>query len=135
MKLSEAQEIFRSWQDYQEIADKLHTVFSVVPESFLPYTVEDLEEALNIVAEHYFNNGDQKRARGIQETMGAYLTGYYLSSSEGKLAASSIKLTDEEVLKRMKTDLDLMLEHPELLEAKLENLKRSRENWAEFKRK
>jgi hypothetical protein len=135
MTLNEAQEIFKSWQDYQEIADKLHTVFSVVPESFLPYSIDTLEEALNIVAEDYFNNGNQKAAKNIQETMSAYLTGYYLASSEGKLKASSSKLTDEETIQRMKKDLDFMLENPELLEAKLKNLKRSFDSWAEFKKR
>lgn len=134
MTFEEANKIFKRWQSYQEIADKLGQLFIVVPESFLPYPVEILEEALNIVAKGYFDSGDKKAADNIQESMGRYLTGYYLSSdSNGKLVVKDDKLTDEEVLKKMKQELDFILEHPDLLKAKLENLKVARDSWAEFK--
>ena len=132
MTFDEASKIFKSWQDYIEIADKLSKIFSVVPESFLPYPVETLEEALNMIAKHAFDSGNKKMADSIQKTMG-HLVGYYLTTSTGKLAVADDKLTDEEVIKKMKRDLDFMFEDPELLKTKLENLKKSRDSWAEFK--
>ncbi len=136
MTFEEANIIFKRWQNYQEIADKLGQLFIVVPESFLPYPVEILEEALNIVAKAYFDSGDKKATDNIQESMARYLTGYYLSSdSNGKLVVKEGKLTDEEVLKKMKQELDFMLENPEILKAKLENLKAARDSWTEFKNK
>lgn len=131
MTFEEANKIFKRWQNYQEIADKLGKLFIVVPESFLPYPVEILEEALNIIAKAYFDSGDKKAAVDIQNSMGRYLTGYYLPI-EGSVVTGK-KLTDEEVLIRMKRELDFMLENPELLKAKLENLKEARDSWAEFK--
>ena len=135
MTFEEANKIFKDWKEYMEIADKLSRLFIVVPESFLPYPVETLEEALNIIAKYYFDTGDKKASNNIQETMGAYLTGYYLSSdSNDKLVIKDNMLTDEEGLRKMKRDLDFMLEHPELLEAKLESLKKARDSWAEHNR-
>ena len=133
MTFEEAKKIFKSWQDYQEIADKLGTIFVVVPESFLPYPVDTLEEALNIIAKEYFDTGDKKAANDIQESMGRYLTGYYLPV-EG-LVVTGDKLTEEEVLRKMKRDLDFMLENPELLEAKLESLKKARDSWIEHNKR
>ena len=57
MTLNEALIIFKSWQDYMEIADKFFRLMLPIPESFLPYPADILEEALNIVAKHYFANG------------------------------------------------------------------------------
>jgi hypothetical protein len=133
MTKEKAQKIFRSWQEYQEIADKLHTIFTIVPESFLPYPVEVLGEALNVIAKDYFDAGNKETADAIQKTMVRYLTGYHLSFSDGMLAATELKLTDAEALKRMKKSLDLMLDNPKLLEVQLKNLRKSRDSWMEFK--
>lgn len=133
MTLDEAQIIFKKWQQYQEIADKMGTIFLTVPESFLPYPEDVLEEALNIIAKSYFDSGNKEVANNIQESMGRYLTGYYLPAGKG-LEITGDKLSEEEVLRKMKEELDFMFQHPELLEAKIENLKRSRDSWAEFKK-
>ena len=53
MTLNEALIIYKSWQDYMEIGDKFFRLMLPIPESFLPYPADILEEALNIVAEHY----------------------------------------------------------------------------------
>ena len=63
--------------------------------------------------------------------MGKYLTGYYLPV-EGHVVIGN-KLTDEEVLKKMKMELDFMFEHPELLKIKLGSLKKAKESWSKFK--
>ena len=39
-----------------------------IPKSLLPYSVEYIEEALNIVAKSYHDKGDQKMVNNIQET-------------------------------------------------------------------
>jgi len=132
MTLEEANKIYIDWKEYMEIADKLNKVFSIVPESFLPYPLEILEEALNIIAKYYFDSGDKKIANNIQETMGAYLSGYYFSTTDDKVVAKNYKLTGEEILKKMKRDLDFMLENPELLKFKLKNLKEARYSWAKL---
>jgi len=130
MTLEEANKIFEHWKGYSEIADKMHKIFLVVPESFLPYPIDILEEALNIVAKHYFDSGDKRTANIIQETMMLQLGGYCLGTdSEGKTKVVD-KITDEEVLQKMKKDLDFMLDNPELLKVKLDNLKKSAESWA-----
>ena len=131
MTFEEPIKIFKDWKEYMEIADKLGKLFILVPESFLPYPVETLEQAMNIVAKSYFDSGNKRAADDIQESMGKYLTGYYLPV-EGHVVIGN-KLTDEEVLKKMKMELDFMFEHPELLKIKLGSLKKAKESWSKFK--
>jgi hypothetical protein len=128
MTIDEAKKIFKAWQEYIEIAEKLREVFCVVPESFLPYPAGTLEEALNIIAKDYFDAGDKRMANNIQETMCLHLVPYYLEPSKGKFT-----LTDEEVLERMKRSLDLILEHPELKEATIRSLKQIQESWIKLR--
>jgi len=40
-------------------------------------------------------------------------------------------MTDEEAPERMKKQLDLMFQHPDLMKALVENLKKSQESWME----
>ena len=132
--LEEAQKIFKQWQAYQEIGDKLHTIFNTVPESFLPYPAEILEEALNIVAKHYFDSGNRRAAKNIQEMMMLHMGGLYLSTnSKGKTTALNRPMGDKEALKEMKEQLDFIITNPDLLKAKLKNLEKSKDSWAKFK--
>lgn len=118
MTFDEADKIFKSWQEYVEIAGKLEKIFSTIPESFLPYPVEILEEALNIVAKRYFDTGDRKMSKTIQETIAAFLWTHE---------------KDETAIESMEKNLDLMLKHPELREVKLAKLKECRDSWAKIK--
>jgi len=110
----EAEIIFKSWQEYMEIADKLEKFFYHLPESFLPYPANVLEEALNIMAKRCFDNGDTKMADTIQTTIGGFLWTH---------------IKDEEAIESMKGDLDMMLENPELKEIKLKQLKERAIHW------
>src|SRR4030042_4110955 len=103
MTKEEARKIFKSWQDYMEIADKLHKLFCHVPESFLPYPVDTLEEALNITAKDYFDSGDKEMSENIQRTMSYYLTSFYFTES----GVTGSKITDEGSIESMKRELDL----------------------------
>jgi hypothetical protein len=119
MTPQEAEKIFRAWQEYIEINDKMDKVFSSIPESFLPYPVKVLEEALNIEAKKYFDAGDKKMSRNIQEVM-CTLIRYK---------------DDEEALKSIHQKLDLILNNPEIKEVILAGLKNTCDFWADFKAK
>lgn len=134
MTIEKAQKIFKSWQEYMEIADKLHSIFRIVPESFLPYSVDELEEGLNIMAKDFFESGNKTASNNIQNMMVLHLGGYHLISNKGKDVSTKKKLSDMEVLKEMRNDLNLILENEELLQAKLSNLNRIKESWLEFKK-
>lgn len=134
MTIEEATTIFNLWQEYQEIGDKLHQIFTTIPESFLPYPATVLEEALNIIAKHYFDTGDKETAKNIQEMLALQTTGLYLSSdSKGRMTTTDKPISDEEALRKMKKELDLILDNPDLLKVKLSNLERSRKSWVKFK--
>lgn len=77
MTLEEANKIVRVWGTYLEyVHEKLNFVFgSSVPESFLPFSKDVLEEAINIVTEHYYNLDDQKAVKDLQGSVG-YLFKY-----------------------------------------------------------
>jgi hypothetical protein len=110
----EANKIYSDWIEYVEINDKLTKIFPVIPMSFLPHPIELLEQALNIVAERYWNNGNKKLCTYIQEsmcTLGSYKN-------------------DEEAIRSLIKDLQFLLDNPEVLNSKLVNLKRSRAGFA-----
>jgi hypothetical protein len=132
MEFKEAEKIFKDWQNYQEIADKMSRVFVIVPESFLPHPVNKLEEALNIITKYFFDSGDKIMAENIRETMGAYLIGYFTKISNGKVESCD-KISDEEALQRMKKSLDMKLENQELKETVLKSLKECSDSWLEFR--
>ena len=71
MTLIEANEIFKVWKEwYYPCHFLLDSVFGPeIPESFLPYPKDVLEEALNIVAKDFFDRGDIKTSKDIQKTM------------------------------------------------------------------
>lgn len=72
MTLEDADKIVNIWGIYLEyIHGKLSIVFGPqIPESFLPFSSEILEEAINIVAEHYHNIGDKEAMATLQSGIG-----------------------------------------------------------------
>jgi hypothetical protein len=125
MTFEEAGKIYKDWVSFIEIADKLYKIFTHIPESFLPYPVEILEEALNIIAKDYFDAGDKKTSQNIQETMAYHLTPFYITPS-GPLKT---KINNNEALDLMKRDLNFICENPELKDAKLKGLRECQESW------
>lgn len=77
MEFSEADKIFKTWSKwYWPCHFILHATFiSKIPESFLPYPKDTLEEALNIIAKDYHDKGNLEISRGIQGAI-AYLGSY-----------------------------------------------------------
>lgn len=100
-----------------------------IPESFLPYPADVLEEALNIVAEHYFDSGNKRMSENIKESMAAYLTFSITNAQTGA------RLTDEEAITNMKKTLDLIEKNPELKKAILKSLKECQERWIKSRMK
>lgn len=116
MTFDEADKIFGHWIEFVEINDKLSNIFSSIPKSFLPYPVEALEEALNIVAKNYFDQGDLKASSNIQESI-----------------ASLIRYKDdEEAIENILESLSL--KDPSLRKIYLGNLKKARDSWAKLKK-
>lgn len=128
MKISEAYVIYEDWLSYQEIAEKLDKTFmTTMPESFLPYPVEILEKALNLVANHYESIGDIERAEQIRKNMALYLVGYFFKDDDGKMIRKEDR--DKVALLNMKKTLEMMFANEEFLEITLKNLKDSRAFW------
>lgn len=77
MTLEEANKIVNIWGRYLEYSSgKLNLIFGAyIPESFLPFKINILEEAINIVAEYHHDLGDKKAVKDLQSTIG-YLLGY-----------------------------------------------------------
>jgi hypothetical protein len=134
MTKDEAQMIFQSWREYMETADKLDKLMLHPPQSFLPYPIAIIDEALNIVAKDYFDAGDGKTAETIQATMASYLSGYFMSFADGKLVSLQKPRTDEEMLEDMKRSLDLILGDEDLKKTVLDNLKKSQDSWIEVRK-
>jgi predicted transcriptional regulator len=129
MTKNEAKKIYENWRESVETLDKILIVFSVIPESFLPYSAEILEEAINIIAKDYFDKGNKKMADSIKGTAAYHMTGLYLTPN----GVTGRKITDEEALLSMKKTLDFILENPKLKKATIELLKKTQKNWAEQK--
>ena len=115
MTKEEARKIFESWRAYMEIADKLRKLFVTIPESFLPYPKDILEEALAVIAKDYLDNGHKEKAETIQLTIHGYLRCHE---------------KDETALEGMRRVLDLMLKSPDLMKVKINSLHESRDSWA-----
>lgn len=77
MTLDEASKIVNIWGIYLEhVFGKLNLLFGAcIPESFLPFPKDTLEEALNIVAKRHHNEGNLEASKLIQGTVG-YLVGH-----------------------------------------------------------
>ncbi|MGI6348258.1 MAG: hypothetical protein ACOXZ1_03660 [Patescibacteria group bacterium] len=117
MKFEEANKIFKEWIDFSEIGEKLTKFFLIsgVPESFLPYSRDVLENSLNIVAEHYFNVRDYEKSNLIQKSIA-------LLAFFEKDDIVYDKLVNSSILKEEK-----------IKEAILNNLKKTKDCWNEFK--
>jgi len=114
MTLDEAEKIFKSWQNFMQIADKFFRLQLPIPDSFLPYPMEALQEGLNIMSKFYFDSGDKTMSKLIQDTMWGYLTRCK---------------KDEEALEDIKNHLNFMFENLELKKVLIEKLHESRDNF------
>lgn len=115
MTFDKASKIFERWQQYQEIHTKLISIFSIIPESFLPYPSDELEEALNIIAKHFFDSGNHEMSKVI-ETSKAGLFCY---------------LADEEALTYIERRLASFSQHSDIKDTYLASLKRAKDSWTE----
>lgn len=116
MTFNEADKIFKEWQYYQEFHDKCFKIFmGSIPESFLPFPVKILEEALNIVAKDCFDRGDKKTSDLIANSIG------FLLAYEDDAKAI------EHILFKLKV--------PKLRDACLTNLEKARDSWLKHKAK
>ena len=70
MTLEEADKIIQIWGKYVEYAHgKLFIVFgNYIPESFLPFSIDTIEEASNIIGEYHHNQGNEKVVEAIRST-------------------------------------------------------------------
>ncbi|MBU0648937.1 hypothetical protein KJ969_02445 [Patescibacteria group bacterium] len=73
MTFDEANKIFKVWsQFFWPFHPVLFSIFlGKIPESFLPYPQDVLEEALNIVGKHYFDVGDYKTSEAMKGSIGS----------------------------------------------------------------
>ena len=71
MTLIEANKVFEVWKEwYWPCHFLLRSVFCTsIPESFLPYPQDVLQEALNTVAKHYYDSGNIEASKDIQGTI------------------------------------------------------------------
>jgi len=75
MTFIEADKIFKVWsQWYWPFHSMLYSIFSSnIPESFLPYSIDDLNEAITIIANHYNDIGDQESAELVYKSIDSLL--------------------------------------------------------------
>jgi len=90
MTLDEATKIVQIWGKYVEYVDgKIRFLFcGYIPESFLPVPKTILEEAVNILAEHYYNNGNQDAISVLQSTIPLLIS--YVDDEKAVLKAAEI---------------------------------------------
>lgn len=76
MDIDKASKIVNIYGKHLEHCSKLNFIFgSNIPESFLPFPKDVIEEASNILAEHHFNNGNKTAVSSIENAK-AGLIGY-----------------------------------------------------------
>ncbi|MCC6323350.1 hypothetical protein IT400_01010 [Candidatus Nomurabacteria bacterium] len=76
MTTDKASKIVNIYGKHLEQCSKLNFIFgSHIPESFLPFPKDVIEEALNVLAEYHFSNGN-KVAVNSMENAKAGLIGY-----------------------------------------------------------
>lgn len=115
MKLDEAQVIYKSWQQFMEIADKYDRLFCVgLPESFLPYPRETLDKALDVVTKHLHDIGDERQLEDLNLTITRYLM-------EAK--------KDNEAIEDLSNMLDMFKKSPDLKETCLQKSAEGQEIW------
>jgi hypothetical protein len=124
----EAYIIFESFKGYVEVADKFSRLMITPPESFLPYPACQMEEALDMVARDFTNNGDHKTANDIQSLAIRYVGCYYSAEKERNI-------TDLEALKDMKRAIDLLLSKESFALEMLENVRDGQRSWMETRNK
>ena len=73
MTFTEADKIFQVWSQWHwPFHSMLYSIFSSnIPESFLPYPLDDLNEAITIMANHYNDVGDQEFAELVYKSIGS----------------------------------------------------------------
>jgi hypothetical protein len=88
MTLNEASKITQIWGRYLEyMGGKLLIVFGArIPESFLPFPIDILEEALNIMIEYHHKRGNKRVVEGLKVTFGALTM--YVDDEEAILEAA-----------------------------------------------
>jgi hypothetical protein len=73
MTVEEARKIIVGWGEYLETCHaRLVTIFFLgnIPESFLPYRMDVLEEAINVMGRFYFDMGDYDKSEFLKTTFG-----------------------------------------------------------------
>jgi len=88
MTLNEASKITQIWGRYLEyVGAKLLIVFCArIPESFLPFPIDTLAEALNIMIEYHHKRGNQRVVEGLKVAFGALTM--YVDDEEAILEAA-----------------------------------------------
>ncbi len=88
MTLEEASKITNLWGKYLEHTNgKMMRLFlTKIPQSLLPYPKDVIEEACNVMAEHYFNQGNHKAEMIFKETAAFLLS--YVDDEEALLEAA-----------------------------------------------
>ncbi len=124
--------VFESWREYLETDERFRILLLNPPESFLPYPLGVVAEAVNIVVKDYSDAGDVINAKMIKKLMGVR-TDYFITASDGKLVAKESG-TDEEMLVEMKESLDSILGDPALKKTVLADLKKAQDKWMEARR-
>lgn len=120
MTNSEAHKIFKAWQEFAEINDKLRQLFmGSLPQSLLPYPKSDLEKAISVVANETAQRGDMQSADKIIEY------GYTLMSYE----------EDNEAFKNIYKFMKMCAESKELRLQCLKNLQECKDSWDQHKHK
>lgn len=116
MDISEAKQIFDVWCKWVwPCHSMLFAIFrGGIPESFLPYPEDVLNEALTIMANYYYKCGNKEIAEAI---IGArdYVVSFYTK--------------DEESVEMLKKEL---LEIPGTQEALLESISRYKKDWEDW---
>jgi hypothetical protein len=71
MTIEKAQKIIKIWGIYVEYCQSKMTILfrNHIPESFLPFPKDTIEEAVNIIAEYYHNSGDKKAVNTLEESI------------------------------------------------------------------
>lgn len=96
MTFDEADKMFQVWRKwYWPCHTILHSIFGGrIPISYCPYPVDTLEEALNIIAKYYFDTGDHKTSKLIQESI---VSLWEYTEDEAALEEVSKKLSNPEM--------------------------------------
>lgn len=88
MEVERAQRVVDIWGKHLEHCyGKLNMIFMAkIPESFLPFPKDVIEEATNIVAKHWFDVGNKEASTKIQSTIS--FLGFYEEDEKALLNAA-----------------------------------------------